>query len=464
MGPDHRGVSRGSRPTAAEVEAATPAYRDRYVDFLRAASLAVVVLGHWLMAAVEHRDGRLAATNVLREVAPARPLTWVLQVMPLFFVVGGFANSASWSAAHRDGVPYGAWLGSRFRRLVRPAAAYAVVWILLAATLTAGGVGTRSVAALDKTVALPLWFLAVYLVVVALAPALLAAHRRLGWAVPVGLAVGVAVVDVAHWAADVPAVGWANFALVWLFAHQLGFLWRDGRLPARAATRWALAGAGLAVLVVLTGAGSYPVSLIGGTGEARANTDPPSLALIAAALLQVGLALVVRGPVDRALAHPRAWAVVVAANRVAMTLYLWHLTALVAVSALLLPRGWFPTPETATAAWWAWRPAWLVLLAVAVLPLVALFARVEQSRRADPRPTPAGAAVAAGALVSAAGMAVLAVEGFSVPGAPLDLPLAGLGLLAGGGVLAGPVATRLSAPGLRAPVPPERSTPCLSTR
>jgi fucose 4-O-acetylase-like acetyltransferase len=484
-------VSRGSRPTAAEVEAATPAHRDRYVDFLRAASLAVVVVGHWLMAAVEYHDGRLGATNVLRDVPPARLLTWALQVMPLFFFVGGFANSASWSAARRDGASYGAWLGSRVRRMVRPAAAYAVVWTLLAATLAAADVGNGTVATLDKTVALPLWFLAVYLVVVALAPALLAAHRRLGWAVPVALAAGVAVVDLAHWTVDVPVVGWANFVLVWLFAHQLGFLWRDGRLPARAVTGWALAGAGLAALVVLTGPGPYPVSLVGGMGEARTNTDPPSLALVAATLLQVGLALAVRRSVDPVLARPRAWAVVVGANRVAMTVYLWHLTALVAVSALVLPRGWFPSPERATAAWWAWRPAWLAVLAAAVVPLVALFARVERARRPHRRTTPSGAAVVAGALVSAAGMAVLALHGFSVPGAPLELPVVGIGLLAAGGVLTGlrgpnaatglrgpnavtglrgpnavtgPVATRLPAPCRPAPVRPERSARCPSTR
>ena len=468
-----------TRPTAAEVEAATPAHRDRYVDFLRAASLAVVVLGHWLMAAVEYEDGRLGATNVLRAVPPARALTWALQVMPLFFFVGGFANSASWSAARRDGASYGAWLGFRVRRLVRPAAAFAVAWAVLAGALTASGVAGRSVAALDKTVALPLWFLAVYLVVVALAPALLAAHRRLGWAVPVGLAAGVAAVDVAHWVLHVPLVGWANFAFVWLFAHQLGFLWRDGRLPVRPATRWALTGAGLTALVVLTGPGAYPVSLVGGVGEARTNTDPPSLALVAATLLQVGLALAVRRPVDRVLARPGAWAAVVGANRVAMTVYLWHLTALLAVSALVLPRGWFPAPEPATVAWWAWRPAWLALLALLVVPLVALFAGVERAPRASGRGGTAGAqgpagsggvagheavAVAAGALVSAAGMAVLALHGFSVPGSPLDLPVAGLGLLLAGGALVGPVATRLSAPGRPAPVRPERSAPCLSTR
>src|SRR3954451_12307598 len=105
---------------ASTVAAATPARRERYVDFLRVFSLAVVMLGHWLMAAVQWRDGRLVAGNVL-EAAPATQwLTWIFQIMPLFFIVGGFSNTASWTAATRDGTTYGTWLGSRLARLVRP--------------------------------------------------------------------------------------------------------------------------------------------------------------------------------------------------------------------------------------------------------------------------------------------------------------------------------------------------------
>src|SRR3954454_9054206 len=96
-----------------QVAAATPARRERYVDFLRVFSLAVVMFGHWLMAAVQWRDGHLVAGNVL-EAAPATQwLTWIFQIMPVFFIVGGFSNTASWTAATRDATPYGTWLGSR---------------------------------------------------------------------------------------------------------------------------------------------------------------------------------------------------------------------------------------------------------------------------------------------------------------------------------------------------------------
>ena len=419
-----------TRPGATRVAAATPASRDRYVDFLRVASLFVVVVGHWLMAAVAYRQGRLSSINVLTLHPTAQVLTWVLQVMPVFFFVGGFSNAASWSAARRDGVPYSGWLAVRVARLVRPAAAFALVWATFAALLLAA---TGRPIPSNRMISLPLWFLAVYLGVVALAPLMLAAHRRFGSRVPVVLALAVVAVDVARWGFGVPLVGWLNFAFVWLFAHQLGFLWRDGRLTARPARAWWLAGAGLVTLVLLTAFAGYPRSLVGGMNEARSNTTPPSLALVAATLLQVGAALGLRRPVDRLLARPRVWAGVVAANTVAMTVYLWHLSALVLVSVVLLGSGWFPQPEAGTAAWWAWRPAWLAALAVALVPLVAVFAPVERagrSRRTGRPGTLATAATAVGAALAAAGMAVLAVEGFTVAGLPLGLPLVGLGLLA----------------------------------
>src|SRR5215213_2748378 len=214
-----------SSPTSASaVAAATPATRERYVDFLRVFSLAVVMLGHWLMAVVEWRDGRLVAGNILEAAPAAQWLTWMFQIMPVFFLVGGFSNTASWTAAVRDGRGYGAWLGSRLVRLVRPVLAFVLVWSAVVVALTVAGVDPASVRA--RSIAQPLWFLSVYVLVVALAPAMVAAQRRFGWSVAVALAVAVACVDLARWPLGVAYVGWANMALVWLFAHQLGVGWR----------------------------------------------------------------------------------------------------------------------------------------------------------------------------------------------------------------------------------------------
>ena len=406
--------------SASAVAGATPARRERYVDFLRVFSLAVVMLGHWLMAAVEWRDGRLVAGNVLEAAPAAQWLTWVFQIMPVFFIVGGFSNTASWTAAARDGRGYGEWLAGRLTRLVRPVLVFVGVWMGLVAGLAVAGVAPAAVRA--GSIAQPLWFLAVYVVVVGLAPAMVVAQRRWGWGVSVALAGGVATVDLLRWPLGVPMVGWLNLALVWLFAHQLGVAWRGGAVAAWSRRRlWLLAGVGLGGLFVLTGALGYGRSMVG-VGGGRSNTFPPSVALVALGVWQFGLAMLVRPAVDRWLDRPRAWAAVVAANGMAMTVFLWHLTALVIVAAVALPRGLMPAPAVGTAAWWAWRPVWLAALAVALVPLVWLFARVELRRAAAAAPDGVRAGVAA--LLVAAGMAVLARKGF-----------VGLPMLAGGGLV-----------------------------
>ena len=418
--------------TASGIAAATPPRRERYVDFLRVFSLAVVMLGHWLMAAVEWRDGRLVAGNILEAAPGAQWVTWVFQIMPVFFVVGGFSNTASWTAAVRDGRGYGAWLGGRLVRLVRPVLVFALVWSAVVVALTVAGVDPASVRA--RSIAQPLWFLAVYVVVIALAPLMIAAQRRFRWAVAIALAAGVAVVDAARWPFGVPLVGWANLALVWLFAHQLGVAWRDGDVRAWTRRRLVLLAAfALGALFVLTRFAGYPHSMVGGVGGVRSNTFPPSLALVALGTWQFAAALLLRPAVDRWLARPRPWAAVLAANGMAMTVFLWHLTALVIVAAVTLPSGWLSQPATGSAAWWAWRPVWIALLAVALVPLVALFARVEVRRLTAPSPSAWRAALAA--LSVAAGMAFLARKGFVHAGMPLGLPFAGVGLVAGGWAL-----------------------------
>lgn len=73
---------------------ATPASRDRVVDFLRAASICVVVLWHWSLS-ITHWDGdyALVMPNPIGYVPGKWMATWVLQVMPVFFFVGGYATS-----------------------------------------------------------------------------------------------------------------------------------------------------------------------------------------------------------------------------------------------------------------------------------------------------------------------------------------------------------------------------------
>ncbi len=220
----------GSR--VRELAGATPATRDRYVDLLRVASLAAVVLGHWLMAAVTP-DG---VGNLLAVVPALQPLTWLLQVMPVFFFVGGFSHALSYRSLLRkrpggsDDSVYSAFLRARLQRLLRPTTVFVLVWgaAALLVQLLGGGGGLTGVTL--RMVTQPLWFIGIYLAMVAFTPPLLRLHERYGWGAFAALAGAAAAVDVLRFAAGVPYVEFLNFAFVWLAVHQLGFLRADGRV------------------------------------------------------------------------------------------------------------------------------------------------------------------------------------------------------------------------------------------
>lgn len=405
---------------------ATPVTRDRYVDLLRVASLAAVVLGHWLMAAVTP-DG---VGNLLAVVPALQPLTWLLQVMPVFFFVGGFAHALSYRSLLRkrpegstDSV-YAAFLRARLQRLLRPTMVFVLVWgaAALLIQLLGGGGGLTGVTL--RLVTQPLWFIGIYLAMVAFTPPLLRLHERYGWGAFAGLAGAAAAVDVLRFAAGVPYVEFLNFAFVWLAVHQLGFLRADGRLgvgPALSALRRPalLAGGGLVAAVALVAFGPYPLSMVGMPGEKVSNMAPPTLALLCHGLWLVGAVELLRAPAARLLARPRAWRTVVAANGVAMTAFLWHLTAMLGVYGAMLALD-VPLPEPATAAWWAQTPLRLAFAAALTAVLVAAFRTFE--RPAAPATPPATATATAPGTGSAplaalgATLCLLGVLGLSMVG------------------------------------------------
>lgn len=397
---------------------ATPDTRDRYVDLLRVASLAAVVLGHWMMAAVTP-DG---VGNLLAVVPALQPLTWLLQVMPVFFFVGGFAHALSYRSLlrkHPEGSTdsvYAAFLRARLQRLLRPTMVFVLVWGMAALLIQLLGGGGGLTGVTLRLVTQPLWFIGIYLAMVAFTPPLLRLHERYGWGAFAGLAGAAAAVDVLRFAAGVPYVEFLNFAFVWLAVHQLGFLRADGRLgagPALSALRRPalLAGGGLITAVALVAAGPYPLSMVGMPGEKVSNMAPPTLALLCHGLWLVGAVELLRAPAARLLARPRAWRTVVAANGVTMTAFLWHLTAMLGVYGAMLALD-VPLPGPATAAWWAQTPLRLAAAAALTAVLVAAFRTFER-----PAPTAPvqghGPLAALGATLTLLGVLGLSMVGFA---------------------------------------------------
>jgi hypothetical protein len=165
---------------------------------------------------------------------------------------------------------------------------------------------------------------------------------------------------------------------VWLALHQLGFLWRDGRLTPRVGAVMAVGG--YAAMALLVGFGPYPVSMVGLPGEAVSNMAPPTVALLAQGIGICGLVVAVRPLADRALARPGVWKGVAVVGRFAMTAFLWHLTALM-VTLLALRAVGIRQPAVASVSWWLTRPVLFVVLAAVTAALVAAFLRFDHGPR-----------------------------------------------------------------------------------
>ena len=367
---------------------ATPASRDRFVDALRALSILVVVLWHWVFSVTHwNGDGALTMPNPVGEVRLLWLATWLLQVMPLFFLVGGFANLAAWDATRRRGGTARDFLRSRLTRLGRPVGVFLAVWLVFDAVVRAAVPGYDGVLHWGQVVFVPLWFLAVYAAVVALVPATAWLHRHGRERTVVAMGAAVALVDLGRFHLGGERLGLVNSLLVFVFAHQLGYLWRDGGLaaptPAARTRRWALVVGGLATLVALTSVGVYPRSMVAVRGESVSNMFPTTACIAALAVLQLGVVLVLRPAAERLLARRAVWRAVVAANGVAMTVFTWHMTALVGAIGVLAALG-VGLGDQPTASWWATRPLWVVLPGVILAGLVTVFVRFERPRGAAP--------------------------------------------------------------------------------
>ncbi|MGQ4364082.1 acyltransferase family protein [Streptomyces sp. SAS_272] len=426
--------------------------RDRYVDFLRAWAILLVVLGHWLITGLVRRpDGALTAPEMLLALPWTQWLTLGFQIMPLFFLAGGHAAGGSWARSRDAGGTAAGWVGQRAVRLLLPTAAYSGLVLLAVGVCGPLGVDPATLALVGWAMAMQFWFLPVYLLISVLTPALYALHRRWGLRVPVvmgvaGFGVGAFVAAVGPPRSGlVEAVGAVNYLLVWGVVYQLGFCWRDGLLTGGGRrTPTALALGGGAVFAALVGPGPFPVSLILVTGQELSNTDPPSAALLAWAVAQVGVALWIAPAVRRALERDRAERAVRALGSGSMALYLWHMLPVLIVAAAFYLTGLAPEPGYGSAGWWALRVPWLLILGTvlagvvrALRPLERMLASVERAVRPDAGLRGAAAwRVWAGLGASVWALTCFAGHGFA-PGGAFPVPAA-LGLAAGTALLALP--------------------------
>ena len=311
---------------SADVAAATPPDRDRVVDLLRAGSLLVVVLGHVLMVVVRWQGERPHIANVLAEVPLLDLATWLLQVMPVFFAAGAIANRISYSSAVARGEPWRTWVWHRVRRLVRPVVYYLACWAVIVVVM--GALIPEAANTLARLSTQLLWFLGAYFLVIATTQWQIRLARR-GIAPVVGLVALIAVTDVARFHV-VAGVAVLNFFTVWFMAATLGLVARD-RVEHGRRSLVALALGALVVNIALVVAFPYPESMVGMPGDKISNMAPPTIVLALHAVMLISVVALLWPALTRLCARPRVWRWVVAAGAAAMTVYLWHLTALLAV-------------------------------------------------------------------------------------------------------------------------------------
>ncbi|GAA1840646.1 acyltransferase [Pseudonocardia ailaonensis] len=386
--------------------AGTPPGRDTVLDLVRSGAIALVVVQHWLMPVVLWNGSEVSFGNAL--AAPgAWVWTWIGQVMPLVFFAAGAAGAIS---LRRRPEPR-AWLAARVQRLVLPVFALIAVWVPLPALLVALGLPAQPVDVAAAAVPQLLWFLVVQLILVALTPLMTAAHARFGLAVLVPLVLAAAAVDGLRFA-GVPMVGYLNALFVWVAVHQLGIAYAHGTFARLTGMRAGLVAlAGLLATGALVTFGPYPASMIGMPGAPVSNLSPPTLCLVTLAVFQLGALLALRPLLVRAAAAPRvARAVAVLAPRT-MTVFLWHMTALVAGLGVLTLLLGSETPDPWGPLWLAGAPLWVAALFAVLVGLVRLFGNLETRSTAKPEAPPAPL-LAIGMVLCAGGMLGLAARGF----------------------------------------------------
>ena len=398
-------------PTAAASTTPDLSKRDLTLDLARVTCVVLVVIIHLLMVGVGPSPDGLVMSRPLEQLSWFAPATWVGQIMPLFFVVGGFAGITGLRSNRRRGGSDPSFVRTRALRLAQPALPLFIVLAIALGVATLVGAPPAVVEAAAVGVGSPLWFLAAYLLVQALVPIMVFWHERSRIQPVIALAIGAVLVDTLRYTTGIETIGLLNLAFVWLLVQQFGFWYHDGWFDRRhPLTLVAIAAVSFAVLLPLTVFGPYSVSMLG-------NLNPPTVPLILLGLAQACLLRLLK-PVLTKLTDLRAVrGVMFLLGSRLMTIYLWHLPLILAIAGLgLLLPGLAPAPGS-SAWWWSRILVWIVVMGLLLLLSLGL-ARIEEPW--DSRPTPPVAVVVIGTVLAF-------IPPFLVMEFFLDLPIAIVG-------------------------------------
>lgn len=362
--------------------------RDLTLDLARVFCVLLVVVIHLLMVGVGvGPDGGLVVARTLEEQPWFDAATWAGQIMPLFFVVGGFASITAWRSSVRRGGTAADYVKTRVLRLAQPSLPLFLFYVVVIGGATLLAIAPELLETVVIGAGAPLWFIAAYTLCQALVPLLVRLHARAPSATLAVLLAGVVAVDAARYTSGIEELGYLNLLFVWPLVQQLGFWYADGWFARRAWWQLVLLMAACyAVIAALVFLGPYSTDML-------TNLNPPTLPLVLLGLAQACALRLLRPALARLMATHAARAVVFLVGTRLMTIYLWHLPVIIVLAgiALLVPGA---SPEPASPAWW-WSRILVYLLVLGVLfALSLLVGRWEQPIEAGPTPPPAVVAVA----------------------------------------------------------------------
>jgi fucose 4-O-acetylase-like acetyltransferase len=363
--------------------------RDLTLDLARVFCVLLVVVIHLLFIGVgRDATGALVISRPLEEQPWFAAVTWAGQIMPLFFVVGGFASITAWRSTARRGGTAADYVKTRVLRLAQPTLPLFLFYVVVIGGATLLAIAPELVGTVVEGAGSPLWFIAAYCLCQALVPVMVRLHARAAAPTLGVLLLGVVLVDAARYGSGVTQLGYLNLFFVWLLVQQIGFWYADGWFARRAWWQLVLiAAAGYAALVPLTTVGPYNTDML-------VNLNPPTLPLVLLGLAQACVLRLLRPALARLMSTHAARAVVFLVGTRLMTIYLWHLPVIIIVAGvgLLIPGA---SPEPASPAWW-WSRIFVYVLVLGILfALSFLVGRWEQPREVGPTPPVGVVAIAA---------------------------------------------------------------------
>lgn len=416
-----------------------PAGRDLTLDLARVACVVLVVFVHILFTGVgRDSDGSLLIERTVEAQSWFTAATWIANIMPLFFVVGGYAARAGWKSAVARGESADTFVRVRLARLARPALPLLLFLALALGATRMLGIDRALVDVVAIGVGSPLWFLAAYMTAQAFAPLMMRLHERHGARVLlflfaatlavdairflfVGGVLGIEPVPPGGYGLGLELFGIPNMVFVWLFAQQVGFFVYDGWFARRHWWQLVLVVAGgYAILGGLVSLGGYHASML-------ANQWPPTATMAVLAVVQAAALALLHAPLTALMRTRAAQGAVFLIGSRLMTIYLWHLPVIMMLIGieLLLP---LPLPAPGSPVWWWTRPVFLMVVLAVVWLLSLWLIRFE-------RVPPAGAprSPSRGTTVGAVVLFVVPIVAITAYG--LDFPLALAAVVGAGAAL-----------------------------